>query len=1004
MAKPVMVIGGGIAGIQAAVDLAENQIPVYLIESSPTIGGRMAQLDKTFPTNDCSTCILAPKMSDCYNHENIKTYTYSEIVSVDGELGNFNVRVKKKPRYVDEQLCNGCGDCIAKCPQKKVLHSFDQGLKYRKAIYKEFEQGVPNIVTIDPNECIMLTRGKCGLCAKVCQKKAIRYDQTEQYMDLNVASVVFAPGFDIFQGELKDEYGYHRFKNVISSLDYERMMSASGPLGGHIVRPSDGQRPKRIAFIQCVGSRDYSCDAQYCSSVCCMYAIKQAIITKEHIKEIQTLDIYYMDLRAHGKDFDKYHKLAQDKYKVAFKRSRVADIEEHAESSDLTIKSAAEDGSVSIHQYDMVVLSVGITPKPEVTSLMKKLKVRVNKEGFIAASELNPLSTSREGIFTCGAASGPKDVPETVIQASAAAGFAAAIAKKYQGEGFAAPLPPQQRDVSTEGVRIGVFVCHCGTNIGGIVDVPSVRDYAAGLPFVEHAEDIIYMCSTDSQHLIMDRIRDKGLNRVVIASCSPRTHETLFRGALEKAGLNPYLLTMTNIRDQCSWVHMDEPEKATQKSIDLVRMAAAKSIFAKPLYKQKLEKTNSALVIGGGLAGMTAAKKLVDLGFPVYLLEKEGELGGNAKRLAYMPDGKRVWEYMDNLIRDIQSNPAVKVILNTEISNIDGYVGNYKITLSDREEITAGVVVAAVGAHQLQPMEYGYDTHQNIISQLTLEERIRDGNIKDIKNIYMIQCVGSREDGRQYCSRLCCTQAVNNAIYLKKNHPDINISILYRDIRTYGFYEKLYREARSLGVNFIRYEVERKPVVESKSGKISIRFYEPILGREIRDTADMVVLASAISPSRDNNTKISQFLKVPLNEDGFFLEAHVKLRPVDFATDGVYVCGLAHSPKNMSESITQANAAAVRAAAVLSREYLETEAMTAEVIEHYCAGCGTCERVCAYKAVTLNDKGRAEVNSVLCKGCGTCAASCRSGAIDLQGFSDRQIVEEIEALFAEGWA
>ncbi len=1002
MPKPVMVIGGGIAGIQAATDLADNGIPVYLVESAPSIGGRMAQLDKTFPTNDCSACILAPKMSDCFNHENIRTCTYSEIEAVEGSIGNFHVKVKKKPRYIDEELCTGCGACIEKCPQKKVPDRFDQGLKYRKAIYKEFAQGIPNVVTIDPGQCLMLQKGKCGMCAKVCQAKAVRYDQKEEVFDLEVASIVFAPGFDVFDGNLKEEYGYNRFKNVVSSLDYERMMSASGPLGGHIARPSDNKEPERVAFLQCVGSRDYKCDAEYCSSVCCMYAIKEAIITKEHIKSVRELDIYYIDLRAFGKDFDKYHRLAEDKYGVAFKRSRAADIEEDRETGDLYIKSVAEDGSTQTSRYDLAVLSVGIKPRPEVTGLMKKLKVRVNKEGFIAAAELHPLNTSREGIYACGAATGPRDIPETVVQASAAAALAAGAAKKLDGEGFPRPEYVSQRDVVNEGVKVGVFVCHCGTNIGGIVNVPSVRDYSSKLPFVRHAEDVTYLCSADSQRLIIDRIREKGLNRVVVASCSPRTHEPLFRSALVRAGLNPYLLMMTNIRDQCSWVHMEQPEKATEKAMDLVKMAVAKALPARPLYRRKLEKSNAGVVIGGGAAGMTAARQLAELGFPVSIIEKESELGGHAAELAHTPDGRRAVGFVEKLKEDIGQNPAITVYKNSEIVEMEGYVGNYRLRLSHGEEITAGAVIIATGAGELRPGGFGCSPGENTISQLELERRIKEGSLGPMGSVYMIQCAGSREEGRQYCSRVCCTQAVKNAIYLKKKYGDINISILYRDMRTYGYYEKLYREARKLGVNFIRYEPGQKPVIGTESDKITVKFHEPLLDRELTDTADMVVLASAIVADRENNGRISRFLKVPLNGDGFFLEAHVKLRPVDFATEGVYVCGLAHGPKNLSESISQAKAAAARAAAVLSKEYLETEAMVAEVTAGYCAGCGTCEKLCAYKAITMNEKDKAEVNPVLCKGCGTCAAGCRSGAADLKGFSDRQIVREIEALFAEG--
>lgn len=1021
MAKPVLVIGGGIAGIQAAYELAEMGIPVYLLESRPSLGGRMAQLDKTFPTNDCSTCILAPKVSDCYNHQLVTTYTYSELVDLQGQKGDFEVKIRKKPRYIDEDACTGCGECIEKCPVK-VEDAYNQGLAQRKAIYKYYDQGVPNIVTIDPEHCLKLNKDVCGLCSKVCDKKAVDYTQQEKIFKLNVGAVIFAAGYDAFQGGIVGEYGYKRYPNVITSLEYERILSASGPTGGQIVRPSDGKKVEKIAFIQCVGSRDMRTDKSYCSAVCCMYSIKQSLITREHIEGIATLDIYYMDLRAFGKGFERYYNTAEATEGISFKRSRVAEIIKDEQNDDIIVKGIDEKGEFKEEKYDLVVLAVGLRPSAEISELMKRLKIRVNKYGFAAVDEFNPLSTSREGIFACGAVTGPKDIPESVIQASGAAALAAEIVQNTPDKDLANHLPEEDvvnnsaeedkspyRFTGNERVKAGVFVCHCGSNIAGVVDVEWVTKEAAKLPFVEHAEDVKYLCSTDSQDLIARRIKEKGLNRVVIASCTPRTHEPLFRDAVARAGLNPYLMVMTNIRDQNSWVHREEKEEATRKALDLVRGAVAKARKASSLERSRVEKLSKAFVIGGGVAGMTASLQLAGMGYPVVLIEKEKELGGNANRLMLTMDGRPVAGYLEDLKEAVLNNPAIDVCKGYQVSRVNGYVGNYTLTLEPsldkgkgNIEVVGGVIIVATGAKELVTEEYLATRDHRVISQLDLEERLRNNTLgPEVRRIFMFQCVGSREEGMEYCSRLCCTQAVNNAIFLKERNPEIDITIFYREMRTYGFYEDNYRKARKLGINFIRYELEAKPEVKAGEKELKVSYREPVTGKVIEEETDLLVLAKAIV-SQEGNQTLSQQLKVPLNEDGFFLEAHIKLRPVDFATDGIYVCGLAHGPKNLGESIAQSRAAASRAAMVLSRDYLLTEPMVSEVNTDLCSGCGSCERVCSYQAVSINaGTGKAEVNTVLCKGCGSCSAVCRAHAIDLMGFSNRQLVDEIEALFQE---
>lgn len=1011
MAKPVLVLGGGIAGIQAATDLAEMGIQVYLVEKKPALGGKMAQLDKTFPTNDCSTCILAPKISDCYNHEMVTTYTYSELKDLTGTLGNFTATIEQKPRYVDIDLCTGCSECIENCPVT-VEDEFNQGIDQRKAVFKFQEQAVPNVVNIDPDNCLMLTKGVCGLCAKTCDKNAIRYNQKPKNIDLDVASVVFAAGYDAFQGNIVSEYGYLNYDNVITSLEYERYLSASGPTGGHILRPSDHKEAKRIAFLHCAGSRDIRSDTNYCSSVCCMYSIKQSIITKEHLKEAD-LDLYYMDIRAYGKGFERYYDMAEDTEGINFKRSRIAEVEKDPDSDQILIKSLDDNGDMQEDNYDLVILSVGLKPNQKVSEMMKRLKIRVNKFGFAAVNETNPLKTSRPGVYACGVINGPKDIPESVIQASGSAVLAAEDAfksseqKQEKNTENAVKESENYRFVDNERTKIGVFVCHCGTNIAGVVDVEQVTEKAKDIPFVEHAEDVKYLCSSDGQDVIKDRIEEKGLNRIVVASCTPRTHEPLFRKAVARAGLNPYLMIMTNIRDQDSWVHREEKDKATEKAYDLVKAAAAKAKEVHSLNKERIEKIDNAFVVGGGVSGMTSALQLANLGFETYLIEKEAELGGNANKLMITMDGRPVKNYLEDLKEKVKNNPLLKVYKNHTIKDIEGYVGNFKFRLNDNhdgeeKDLEGGVIIVATGADELKTDEYLAESSKRVISQLDLEEKIKNNKLDDdIEKISMIQCVGSREEDRKYCSRICCTQAVNNAIFLKERNPKLDIKIFYREIRTYGLYEDKYRKARELGVDFIRYEVEDKPQVNQKDGQLEISYQEPITKKEIKEKTDLLVLAKAMVP-KESNKELSKALKVPLNEDKFFLEAHVKLRPVDFATDGVFLTGLAHGPKNLSESIGQSQAAASRAAAVLAKDYLLTEAMVSTVNYDLCSACGACEDVCAFKAIEVNEEmGRAEVNTVLCKGCGNCAAVCRSHAIELEGFTNEQLLDEMSALFSD---
>ncbi len=1480
MKKPVMVVGGGIAGIQAATDLADMGVPIFLVESSPSIGGRMAQLDKTFPTNDCSACILAPKVTSCFNHPLVKTLTLSELVEVKGEAPNLTAVVKTQPRFVDEAACKGCDDCVAVCPVH-VKSEFDMGVGERAAVYKPFAQAVPNKVAIDkkgtspckfecpakldahgyvtlvgqeryeealkvvrrttpfagvlgrvcfhpceenctrkyvedpisiaslkrfvadyeieqgkkpsvaipesvtPKEdkiaiigagpaglncayqlalrgyksvvfealpvaggmlkvgipdyrldkavlqgeidliadmgvdirlnqklgrdftlkslkadgykaifvavgahkdqkmdilgeeaegvissvdflravnlgekpyigkkvivvgggnvamdaartarrlgcevnvvyrrtraempanvwevhhaveegitvtelatqvevatecgCVSglictknelgerdssgrrkpvqikdseflieadtiivaigqkvdaqpvldggldkfnrwgnldatpmmslgipgvfgggdATRGPataieaiadgnraaiaitnyledkneflapyvmeqtpleaielkgyktaarakmpmidmerrlgtfdevetgydaetakqealrcvdcsiccdCRLCEEACTSGAICHAQKGSVAEIPVSAVVLATGYDT-SPEIPPELGYTRFEDVVTSLEYERILSASGPYEGHVQRPSDGKAPKRIAFIQCVGSRDIQCNAEYCSGVCCMYAVKEAQITKEHLPTVEDIDIYFMDMRAYGKDFDRYVNTGKSKYNIGFVRSRVGGVERCEETGELVLTHCDETGVLKKAAYDLVVLSVGMQPSEESKKLFGKLGVKTDRFGFVDTDEMSAPATSRAGILACGVSTGPKDIPETVVEASAAAAGAAKFAggmsvdlyKDYAKFFTEEPEVPL-RDVSKEPIRIGVFVCHCGVNIGGYLTVKDVVEHAKTLPFVEYADENLYTCSVDAQKVISDKIQEYGLNRVVVASCTPRTHEPLFQSVLRKSGLNPYLLTMANIRDQCSWVHMDDRLAATNKAKQLVTMAVGKVTYAKQLTRKKIAVNKAALVIGGGMSGVSAALEMSNMGYSVHLVEKESTLGGRAlKQLGSKAPGTRTAQMLQKAI-DVHN---ISVYTSAEIVDIDGYVGNFKTKISTPSgdaEINHGVVIVATGSAEKPPQDYLYGQDERVVTHMRFEERLKNPSIvlENIQDVVMIQCVDQRNAERPYCSRTCCNKAVKNAISIKKANPDINVTVLYREMRTYGTHEANYTAARNLGVQFVRFEDDAYPTVVKKKGRLYVQSKDPLLGCDITYAADIISLASTLQPDREANTRIAQMLKVPLNADGFFMEAHAKLRPVDFATEGVYLAGLAHSPRDVRECMVMGRAAAGRAATVVSKETLETEGTIAAVNAELCVACGACEAVCAYKAIEVQDVTirrqvvrKAVVNDVLCKGCGTCSATCRCGAIDVGGFSDVQVLSELEYL------
>jgi len=1002
----VMVVGGGISGIQAALDLATAGFKVYLVEKSPTIGGKMAQLDKTFPTNDCSMCIESPKFIECDRHPNIEILTYTEVDSVEGEAGDFTITLIKKPRYVIEEKCTGCTVCVEYCPVE-VPDPFNQDLSSNKAIHIYFSQAVPLVTYIDEN-CLYLKDKKCTICQGICQNEAIDLHQEAEKVVVKVGAIVLTPGYETFDPKFRGDYGYGKMENVVTSLDFERLLCATGPHEGEILRPSDKKHPHKIAWIHCVGSRQVIPGGNsYCSAVCCTYIQKQVILAKDHDADTQAT-IFHNDIRSIGKDFERFYQRAEKLPGVTFIRSYVSIGKEIPETKNVTIRYATSEEGVKEEEFDLVVLGVGLNPPADVQNLADTFGIQLTSQGFCKTNPVNPMETTRPGIFASGAFLGPMDIPESVVTASGAGALCGHLLDYRRGKLARERIYPPERDVAKEEARVGVFVCHCGANIGRVVDVPSVVEYSSTLDHVVHAEEGLFVCSTDAAEQIADTIREKKLNRVVVAACTPRTHEPLFRDTLREGGINQYFFEMANIREHCSWVHSKQKEEATKKAKDIVRMSVARTIHLEPLQEFDLPVNKTGLVVGGGLAGMTSALSLANQGFEVHLVEKDTELGGMARRIHSTLEGLDVQAYLDDLIRKVYQHPLIHVFHEATITDVSGYVGNFTTTVKSEgkvKEIRHGAAIIATGADEYKPTEYIYGQDDRVLTQLELEEHIAKGDKKlaNSRSLVMIQCVGCRQEDRNYCSRVCCSQAIKNALKLKEINPEMDITILFRDMRTYGFAEDYYRQAAEKDVKFVRWEPDDRPKVETATAEgkpvLRVTIPDPVLGQRLAIDADLLVLSAAVVPSKGSR-EISRLFKVPLSPDGFFQEAHVKLRPVDFAAEGVYLCGTAHYPKTISETIGQAYGVAGRAVTLLSQDTVTASGAVCEVNEDDCVACGACITACTYGAIEFCEtpKGKkARVNPILCKGDGLCNAKCPTNAITLKHYTDEEVFDQIDA-------
>jgi heterodisulfide reductase subunit A len=997
MTGAVMVVGGGIGGMQASLDLAEAGFKVYLMDKSPSIGGVMARLDKTLPTNDCSMCILSPKMVEIDNHPNVELVTYSELKSVEGEAGNFQATITKKSRLVDEIKCTGCGACAEACIGTKTPDEFQAGMEKRRAVYLPFPQAVPKLALIDKDACLLLAKGKCDKkCVEACQVGAIDFELKDVDVKIHVGAIILATGLNPYDPAGLAPYHYDH-PDVISAMEMERLQCASGPTGGQIKKPSDGENPKNIAWLQCVGSRSVK-EGQlpYCSGVCCAHSVKEAMIVKDHEPDIDC-HIFFHEQRSFGKGYEAFFRRAEDEYGIKFHRFREPMVQ--ADDDGIVIK--ADDGQgLQEMAFDMAVLTTGFQP-PTGMEPFQKLGVGLNRYGFLDSKPFDPLDTGVPGVYACGAFTGPRDIPETVAQASGAASAAMALLADARGSMVVEKKYPPEKDIGAE-PRIGVFVCHCGTNIGGVVDVPSVRDYAKELPGVVYAEDNLYTCSAEGCEKIKQAIAEHDLSRVVVAACTPRTHEPLFRETCREAGLNRYLFEMANIRDHCSWVHRDKAQ-ATAKARDLVRMAVSKAGLLQPLPTYEIPVKQSALVIGGGLSGLTAALDLADQGFEVDIVEREKALGGHLINHHSTLSGENPHEKVAELVSKVGSNARIKIHTGAELESVSGYVGNFTaVVKGNGQAIESGAIIVATGGVEGNPGGFFYGKDSRVMTQGEFEARLFDKGLPE-NTVVMIQCAGSRSEERPYCSRVCCGLALKNALNAREKNPGAHIVVLYRDIMAYGFKEDYYRKAREQGIRFLRYDGDNPPEVKAGENGMIVSVKPAELDTGIDFETDLVVLSAPVDPS-PGARGLSEMLKVPVDANGFFSEAHVKLRPVDFASDGIFVCGLAHGPKAIAENVAQAKGAAARAATILARGVFTSEGAVARVDEEACRGCGTCVQVCPFSAISLKKVGEAlvaEVNAALCKCCGTCSAACLSSAITTQHFTNDEIFAMIAAEMEE---
>ncbi len=1000
MNRDVLVLGGGIAGMQTALLLAEKDHRVHLLDSAPAIGGFFPLLDRQFPTNSCGVCFMSPKpravcpVYESEFHENIRILTNCELKDASGKAGEFKVALHRKARGVDVDKCTLCGKCVDACPVE-VGRELGAGVEQRKAIYLPFPRAVPRSYVIDLDSCT-----RCGKCVEVCPAGAVDLDEKPGEVALDVGAIVLAFGFEPFRAENKGEYGLGRYPNVVSGIQYERMLSLGSTAGGLPVRFSDGKRPRKVAFIQCVGSRDISCDQGYCSSVCCMYATKQAMVTKGRDKSVDAT-VFYMDMRTVGKGYERYFEQARTDYGVRYVRSAVSTVRELKRSNRLLIEYGLESGEIKAEEFDMVVLSLGFTPPEGVKDAAGCLGVKLNEFGFCATSEFDPTQTSVPGVFVAGAFRGPRDIPETVVDGCSAAADVSSLLDSFEQKAVG-EAEASSADLSSDFVpRVGVFLCELKGKLSGILDLAALAERAGEERGVVCVEKVDVGRIWEALEIIDRKAREAGLNRVVLAGYRSLA---LARAARTRGAVGPYvgIFESVNIGAQCVDAHGNQPEVANALALDMIRAGLRKARLAVPQKFGKREISTRTLVMGGGISGLTASLALAEQGMDVTLVEKSGKLGGNARFSHYTARGGNIQTLVEEKVSAVEANPSVEVLKNAQLIKLEGSWGSYHAEVSvdgRKQDVVCGAVIVATGAQPARTGQYLSGKSPGVIDQRDFEAMLAQDDPKALKarNVVMIQCAGSREDGRPWCSRICCVHAVKNALKLKEKNPDVQIYVLYRDMRTYGFYEGFYQEARSKGVIFVRYDVEDKPQVSSSGAGLKVSFVDGLVDDHIEVDADLVVLSTGLDPS--DNRELVEVAGLKLTLDGFFAEANPKAAPLDAADRGKFLCGMCNAPMHIEEAICQAKAAAARASSLLwSGAAYRPEALS-RVNAALCSGCGSCVSVCPYSAISLDpEKKLAVVNEIRCQGCGICAATCRSSAIDLDGFSNAQVLSVLSTV------
>jgi heterodisulfide reductase subunit A2 len=998
----VLVIGGGIAGVQATLDLASAGAQVTLVERSPSLGGKMAALDKNFPTLDCSICIEAPLLSEVNDHPNVEVLTNAEVVRLDGEAGRFAARIRQSAGFVTDE-CTRCDDCVPACPVV-LPNEFDAGMAPRRAIYTPFQQAVPGPYVIDVDSCLNELPNviACSRCLDACGPACIDFLQPrERSVEREVAAVLVATGFDLMDPTPLSEFGYGTHPDILTSLEFERLLNSAGPTGGEVIRPSDGRHVDSVLFVLCVGSRD-SRHFEYCSRFCCMYSTKHAYQAIDH--GIADVTVLYMDIRAYGKGFDAFCDRTREAG-ATFVRARPSSITAGTDGRLHVRYEDTEQRRIVAQTADLVVLAAAATPPRGIGPLAATLGIALDADGFLLADETAAglVATSRAGVYMAGCASGPKDIPDSVAEASAASALALThlTAHTWAEEEVGEPLPPSDE------VRTGVFVCHCGTNIGGVIDVPRVVEYARTLSTVVHSEAALFSCSAATQSVIVDTIRERTINRVVVAACSPKTHEAIFRRVCLKAGVNPYLLEMVNLRNQDSWVHKGAPDEATRKARDLLRMGVEKARLLEPLETSLQPMVPRTLVVGGGITGLVAATNLAEQGHDTHLVERSESLGGVLRELDQLfPSGVPAHELVDATVRRAES-AGVQLHVGTEIDVIGGHIGNFTARLSSGEELRAGAVIMATGARPHTPTGWGYGDDPRVTTNLDLE-RAGPERLSSAERVTFVGCVGSRTgrdgdpDGAAPagCSRYCCEAMIGQALALRRQGK--HVRVLYRDIRTFSRHaEELYADAAREGVLFFRYDPDSAPddAVRYADGVVSV--HDQLLGQPVQIPTDLLVLVTGLGPQAE---RVSEQLKIAKSQDGFLLERHPKLGPVEAGSPGIFLAGTAQAPKGVRESVAQGLAAATKAAGLLAREVIEKEPLTAKLDEEACIVCGICVRACPFGAIELVGKvkeGSMAFVSAACQGCGACAAVCNYDAIVMPYFTNEQINAQIDAALAE---